>query len=135
MWPQYWCNYITHSSWIKGDDPNSPCRFAINSSKLDLNTLVFNANSNIKSTFKKMGNILQCFNHCDMTIIFHLFICRGLVRFCALYQIKPHVPSLVYVPLNSFKFQACGPYIFQLCSVPPNRSLIRKDYHLENTLL
>ena len=34
-------------------------------------------------------------------------LCQGLVRFCALFRIKPHVPPLVQAPANSFEFQCC----------------------------
>ncbi len=33
--------------------------------------------------------------------------CQVLVRFFALLRIKPHVPPLVRVPVNSFKFHTC----------------------------
>ena len=33
--------------------------------------------------------------------------CQVLVRFFALYRIKPHAPPLVRVPVNSFEFQPC----------------------------
>ena len=35
-------------------------------------------------------------------------LCQGLVRFCALYRIKPHAPPLVRAPVNSFEFRSCG---------------------------
>jgi len=34
--------------------------------------------------------------------------CQAQVRFFALHRIKPHVPPLVRVPVNSFEFQPCG---------------------------
>ncbi len=34
--------------------------------------------------------------------------CQDLVRFFALFRIKPHAPPLVRVPVNSFEFQPCG---------------------------
>ena len=37
----------------------------------------------------------------------HCALCQGLVRFCALFRIKPHVPPLVQAPANSFEFQCC----------------------------
>ena len=33
---------------------------------------------------------------------------QGLVRFFAVYRIKPHAPPLVQVSVNSFEFQPCG---------------------------
>ena len=33
--------------------------------------------------------------------------CQALVRFFALLRIKPHVPPLVRVPVNSFEFHSC----------------------------
>ena len=33
--------------------------------------------------------------------------CQALVRFFALLRIKPHVPPLVRVPVNSFEFHTC----------------------------
>ena len=125
-----------HSSRIKSNDIKPPCRFVIYSSKLNLNIVVLIVDSNVKSKFQNNEkNHVIFFYHFHMTIIFHLFICQGLVRLCMLYRIKSHVPLLVQAPVNSLKFQPCGSYIFHLCYVPPNWSLIRKDYQLKNTLL
>ena len=33
--------------------------------------------------------------------------CQTQVRFFAYHRIKPHVPPLVRVPVNSFEFQSC----------------------------
>jgi len=31
-----------------------------------------------------------------------------MVRFCAVYRIKPHVPPLALATVNSFEFRPCG---------------------------
>ena len=58
--------------------------------------------------------------------------CQALVRFFALLRIKPHVPPLVRVPVNSFEFHTCvrtpqagfaTPAFVPQCQLRPSKAL------------
>jgi hypothetical protein len=43
-----------------------------------------------------------------LNIIRQLNQIQRMVRFCAVYRIKPHVPPLALATVNSFEFRPCG---------------------------